>query len=187
MLTSVNCPLILFPDLFPGLVFATPLFRVIIGRSAPGQNPVIKKRAVSFMHQAGKPWAPPPPSDFAGTRTKVSSGLEFERLKLPDPPPPLPRRQVNPLRAGRETVRPCGSNYPHPEGLGSTFEGGGGVGGRSQQRPLVAIERSGHRHLEGCVKVGGQSLVGLALDQAKEVQALLVAGRPNEDQDGLEA
>jgi hypothetical protein len=50
------------------------------------------------MHQAGKPWAPPPPSDFAGTRTEVSSGLGFERLKLPDPPlPPYPAVKSTPL------------------------------------------------------------------------------------------
>jgi hypothetical protein len=44
MLAFTNYRLTLFPDLFPGLVFATPLFQVIIGRSTPSQNQAIKKR-----------------------------------------------------------------------------------------------------------------------------------------------
>ncbi len=70
MLAFTNVRLILFPDLFPGLAFATPFFQVIIGRSTPGQNPAIKKRVVSFMHQAGK-------------RTPSEQGGTFNAYTLP--------------------------------------------------------------------------------------------------------
>ena len=88
---------------------------------------------------------PPPPLDIAGTRTKGSSGLGFERLKLSDPPlPPLPvAGQVNPPRATRETVSPCGSNYPHLDPLGSTFEGGVGAGAWAQQQANRGTESRG--------------------------------------------
>jgi hypothetical protein len=54
MLAFTNYRLILFPDLFPGLVFASPLFsghhRSINTKPKSGH----KKKVVSFMHQAGK-------------------------------------------------------------------------------------------------------------------------------------
>ena len=78
MLTSANRSLILFPDLFPGLVLLPPFFRSASVNQGQAKNPAIKKQAVSFMHQVGKPWAPPPPSDFAGTRTEDSSGLGLQ-------------------------------------------------------------------------------------------------------------
>ncbi len=125
----------LFPHLFPRFGFATPLLWASSWLWPPPRHDPGKFAAVSFMHQAGGPLArpagslaraPPPPLDIAGTRTKGSSGLGFERLKLSDPPPLPVAGQVNPLRATRETVRPCGLNYPHLDPLGSTFEGGGG-------------------------------------------------------------
>ena len=79
--------MILFPDLFPGLVFATPLFQIGIGQSGPGQKPSHKKTGCLIHAPGGQALGTPSPVRFRGTRTEVSSGLGFERLKLPDPPP----------------------------------------------------------------------------------------------------
>lgn len=135
----------LFPHLFPRFGFATPLLWASSWLWPPPRHDLGKFAAVSFMQQAGRPLvrpagslarAPPPPMSNAGTRTKVSSGLGLQRLRLFNPPSPLPvAGQVNPPRATRETVRPCGLNYPHLDPLGSTFNGGGQAMGTGRPAP----------------------------------------------------